>query len=61
MKRRVRLIWRILEATSEGKILTTFGTDCVILPMDCAGVGLQRDGGIPELVGCEWLGEEGDG
>jgi hypothetical protein len=28
------------------------------MPTDCAGVELQQDGLLPELIGCEWLEDD---
>ena len=36
----------------------TYGTDLVVMPTDCAGVELQQDGFLPELIGCEWLEDD---
>lgn len=57
MNRKLRLIWKLTEPVGERDSVSTYGTDLVVMPTDCAGVDLQRDGFLPELIGCEWLGE----
>lgn len=54
MKRKLRLIWKLTEPAG----VSTYGTDLVVMPTDCAGVELQQDGLLPELIGCEWLEDD---
>lgn len=54
MKRKLRLIWKLTEPLG----VSTYGTDLVVMPTDCAGVELQQDGLLPELIGCEWLEDD---
>lgn len=58
MKRKLRLIWKLTEPVGEKGSVCTYGTDLVVMPTDCAAVELQQDGLLPELIGCEWLGDD---
>ena len=58
MKRKLRLIWKLTEPVGEKGSVCTYGTDLVVMPTDCAGVELQQDGFLPELIGCEWLEDD---
>ena len=58
MKRKLRMIWKLTEPVGEKGSVCTYGTDLVVMPTDCAGVELQQDGFLPELIGCEWLEDD---
>lgn len=58
MKRKLRLIWKLTEPAGKNGSVCTYGTDLVVMPTDCAAVELQQDGLLPELIGCEWLGDD---
>lgn len=58
MRRKIRLIWHTSEYELDRSVIHTFKTDCICLPLDSAGVKMQRDGLIPDLLGGEWVEDD---